>query len=348
MASQTPVILREADFRKELRSDPAPGYLLFGEEDYLKAIALRQAREALGGDPSFACFNEILLDGLDFTPEKLKRALLPLPMMAERKVIVLRGLNFVSMRPSDLEGLCRVLAELPDNPHNVLLVSVAAGAIEEGYLPKRPSAILCRLGEFLTPVQFERCSPQKLNGWCIRHFTHNGVEATPALCDVLIAHCGRTMSVLANEIDKVSYYLLAHGRSTLREEDIREATSSSTEYDAFAFANAIMEHDLPTALEVLADLKFRRTEPLLLLSEVIRTVCDMRNVRRLTQEGRAAADIASLLRLHAFKVSLYQKHTATDTDARLEEAMRACIAADQALKQSPSGYGALETLVCSL
>ena len=40
-------ILKEADFRKDLKSSPTGGYLFFGEEDYMKSAALRLAREAI-------------------------------------------------------------------------------------------------------------------------------------------------------------------------------------------------------------------------------------------------------------------------------------------------------------
>ena len=40
-------ILKEADFRKELKSAPSGGYLFFGEEDYMKSATLRMARQSV-------------------------------------------------------------------------------------------------------------------------------------------------------------------------------------------------------------------------------------------------------------------------------------------------------------
>ena len=77
-------LLKEADFRKELKSNPRAGYLFFGDEDYLKAFAVKQARELICPDPSFAFFNEIRLDAMDFEAQKLIDALMPLPMMADK------------------------------------------------------------------------------------------------------------------------------------------------------------------------------------------------------------------------------------------------------------------------
>ncbi len=342
------IILNEADFRKQLSEAPAGAYLLFGENDYLKNFAVHRARELLGGDPAFACFNEIILDALDFTPEQLRSALMPPPMMAERKVILIRGLNFENMKPSEPDALCDVLAELNEYDYNTVLIPVASGAIDEGYLPKSPSKILKKLAEHLTLVRFERCSPAKLNDWCIRHFKHNDVTATPALCSTLIDSCGRNMFTLANEIDKISYYVLSHGRSEATSADIAAAACTTSEYDAFAFTDALMERNAPRALDILADLKFRHTEPLFVLGEVIRTACDMSAVLTLTRDGVSPPEISKRLGMHEYKVSLYRRHAASAGDAGLRRMIEACRIADRALKLSPRGYDALETLICSL
>ena len=199
-------IIKESDFRKEIRSAPRAGYLFFGDEDYLKAFAIRQARELICPDPSLSFFNEMRLDAIDFTPQKLLDALLPLPMMADRKLITLSGLNFNSMRADEINGLLDVLAALPEYDYNLLIIHVAADALNPGYLPKSPSEILKKLGEYLTPVQFERCTTAKLTAWVEKHFAHNGVEASPALCSSMTEYCGHSMFILAGEIDKLSFY----------------------------------------------------------------------------------------------------------------------------------------------
>lgn len=340
-------IKKEADFRREIKGTPAAGYLFFGEEDYLKSNCIAQARQQLCPDEVLQTFNEILLDALDFTPGRLQDALAALPMMADRKLVVLRGLNVTTMRQGELDELCAVLEHLPDYDYNTLIISLSAGAIDEGYLPKRPSAALSRLGELLTPVQFERCTPAKLAGWCARHFEHNGVSCTPELCARVIDKCGRGMYTLAAEIDKISYHALAHGRTDLTAQDVDAAACATVEFDAFAFANAMMERDFAGALEILADMKLRRVEPTIILGEVIRISCEMLAVRRMSAEGRTATEMSRVLGVHEFKVSLYQKSAAARSEAELLRAINACNEADTALKRSPQGYIALERLICA-
>jgi DNA polymerase-3 subunit delta len=341
-------ILKDADFRREIKSAPALGYLLFGEEDYLKNLAVTYARETLLGDPSFACFNEVIIDALDFHPEKLRSALMSFPMMADRKVILLRGLDLDAMKASELDALCEVLGELEEYDYNTVLLPVASGSLDEGYLPKSPSKTLTKLCAVLRPVRYERCTPAKLIGWCIRHFEHNGATAAPEICQGLIDACGRNMMTLASEIDKVSYYVLAHGRTAVTAEDIRAAACQSVEYDAFAFAGALMDRNTTRALDILSDLKFRRVDPLFVLSDVIRTGCEMLSVLLLTREGKTPTEISSVLKMHEYKVTLYRKSAASAGENAVRRMIAAAEEADLALKSSPQGYEALERLICSL
>jgi DNA polymerase III delta subunit len=346
-ASAPMTILKDADFRKEIKSAPAVGYLLFGEEDYLKNISVEFARQTLCPDEGMRAFNEIILDALDFTPDKLLNALGTLPMFADRKVILLRGLNFTAMRQSEIEGLCQVLEQLSAYDYNTLLLPVAADAMDVGFLPKRPSALLSRLAEMLHIVQYERCTPAKLLGWVARHFEHNGVAASPELCTKVIDLCGRSMHTLASEIDKISYYARSHDRTVLTEADITAAACVTVEFDAFAFANALTDRNHALALAILSDMKFRRVEPTVILGEVIRVSCDLLAIRRMTSEGRTTAEMAKALgNVHEYKVGLYQKSAARRTVEELQATVAACAEADTALKLSPQGYLVLERLIC--
>lgn len=341
------VILSDAEYRRQLQKSPAPGYLLFGDEDYLKLHALEAARQVIL-DPAFAAFNEIRLDALDYTPARLLDALTPLPVMAERKLVTITGMDLSSMRAPDVDRFCEMAEQLGEYPHNCLVVVVPQEGMDVGYLPKRPSALFSRLAACLVPVRYDRVTVPKLVGWVAKHFTHGGVAADPDTAAFLIDYCGRDMFTLAAEVDKLCCYVLAHGRTAVTADDIREVACAGIEYDAFAFGNAVMEGRRADALAALAILRHRRVDPILLLGEVIRTWSDMLSVRLLTAEGRRPDEIAAVTKLHSYKVTLYQKASASIDDARLRRAITLCAEADAELKLSPQGYAAIERLVCGL
>lgn len=345
-------ILKDTDFKKELKSSLRRGYLFFGEEDYLKSFAVRSAEEAICPDATFSFFNVIKLDALDFTPAKLLDALMPMPMMTERKLVVLSGLNFTAMRSGELDELCESLSALEEYDYNTLIVTAASDCLDVGYLPNKPSTALKKLAEHLTPVQFDRCTPSRLNAWVQKHFAHNGVQADPAFCSKMIDYCGRGMFQLAAEIDKLSFYERFHGRETVSEKDLYLVCTPLVEYDVFAFVNAIMEGNQDAALSILADYKFRRIDPIIVLADMIRVFCDMESIRAMQADGVPFQEIAAYFkqafRYHEYKVGLYQKSLRQTSEKRLRHAIDACVSADAALKRSPQGYASIEKLICSI
>ena len=132
-------IITDAEYRKLIGKTAGRAFVLFGSEDYLKAHAIKQTREAICPDETFAFFNEIRIDAVGFAPDKLINALMPIPMMSERKLVTLSGLNFNNMKPSDLEALCDAVSALEEYDYNTLIVTVAADCLNPGLLPKRPS-----------------------------------------------------------------------------------------------------------------------------------------------------------------------------------------------------------------
>ena len=343
-------ILKEADFRRELKASPTGGYLFFGEEDYMKSASLRAARRAITeADPAMAPFNDIHIDGLDFTPGALLDAMAVPPMGGDRKIITVSGLPFDALRASDLDRLCEALAAIPDYPFNLVILSSAADTLDPGQLPKKPSELLTTLSEYLRPVHFERNTPAKLYAWVQKHYAAAGAQADADVCRFTVDYCGRSMFTLAGEIDKVAYYALAHGRASVTAQDVRTAATPVMEYDAFAFTNAITERHRADALDVLADLKLRRVEPVILLSEVSRVLCDLYAVRTMADGGLTVGEIATALKIHEYRAGLYLKQARSVDPARLRAAIAAAEAADRSLKRSAAdAYGVIERLICGL
>ncbi len=341
-------IMKEDIFRKQLKTGLSGGYLFFGEEDYLKGFSIRAAREAICTDETFAVFNDVSIAPIDYTPSALLNALMPLPMMSDKKIITLSGLAVSDMKRGEIDDLCDVLSTLPDYDYNVLIISVPSGLIDEGNLPKRPSAILTELSKYLTPVKFDSVTGSRLVSWVGKHFSHHGVSASPEICSLLIEKCGKSMFTLASETEKLSYYVLQNGRSTVSTEDIEKVAISVIDSDAYALANAILDGKYAAAMDALNVMKFRRVEPIMILSEVSRVICDLVSVRSLQSEGASVSEISSLLKMNEYKARLYASAASGRSAERLKNTLLLCSEADLAIKLSPQGYTAIERLICTL
>ena len=337
-------IMKEADFRKEIKTNPYKAYLFFGEEDYMKSFALSTATEAISPDPSLAFFNEIKFDSFTYSADALLDAMMPLPVMAERKLIVVSGIDLGAMKPPEADALCAVLAQLDEYDYNTVIINVAADRFDPGILPKKPSSLLKKLGEHLKPVIFEKNTPHRLAVWVGKHFEHNGVSATPEVCAFVVERCGRDMFALASETDKLSYYALSMGRNEVFAGDVEGIAIPATEYDAFAFTNAIGGGRKEEALRILADLKQRRIDPIVIMGEITKTACDMLAISSLSSDGLTVGEISKVLGIHEYRVTVALRSCPKADSCKTM--VRRCRDADLEVKNTRDGYSVLEKLIC--
>ena len=339
-------IITEADFRRQIKTQIAPGYLFFGEEDYLKSHAASSLRAEVCPDEAFAIFNCVKVSPLEYDPAMLVATMSAPPMMGERKFIELCGFNISKMLAEDFDVFCEVLSALADYDYNVLVLSVSSDCIDEG-TKKKPNERFAKLCELLTPVRFEKCPPQKLALWAARHFEHNGVAASAAVCAKTVEYCGRDMYKLAGEIDKISFYVRAKGRDAVEVEDIIKTASPDTDYDTFAFANALTAGNAARALEILSFMKNRRIEPVFIMGQITAAFCDLMLVKELSEDGMGVAEISAATKMHSYKAEIYLNAVREVSRASLARMLDLCADADAAIKSS-RGYEAIELLICSI
>lgn len=347
-------VIKEDAFRKQIKKGLSGGYLFFGDEDYMKSFDLRAAREAVCPDETFAIFNDVSIDALDYSPSALLDALIPPPMMTEQKIVTVSGLSIANMRANEIGELCEALGELPKYDYNVLIISIPAGEIDVGNLAKKPSDVFTRLTEFLTPVHFESVTGARLVAWVGKHFEHNGVTASPEVCAELINYSGHSMFALSQETEKLAFYVLWNGRTSVTSEDVRNVAIAEMSLESFALANAIADGKNEDAMKALSVMKFRRAEPIDVLSEVSRTICDLFEIKALKDQGLPFAEIVSAFNANKknkaseYKIKLYAGKAAGKSDEKLRRAVLLCSEADLSLKSYSQGYEAIERLICSL
>jgi DNA polymerase III delta subunit len=227
--------MTESDFRAELKSLHG-GYLFFGGEDYLKYTYSKEVYKRVL-DGTFDEFNHIVIYGEEFTPAVLSQAIGALPMMAEKKLVEVRCVDFNSIKKDTLLALCDVLSTLSENEHTVLIIRADNDFFTAGRLPNNPSEVYRALTKYLTPVEFEFPTPSRLKSWVIRHFSDNQTEFDPSLTDKLVEVCGHDMWTLSNEIDKLSAYIKC----------MDELKAGNREFEAAArqTKKALVEMNLP-------------------------------------------------------------------------------------------------------
>ncbi len=340
------MILSEADFRKRLKGEIGGIFLFFGAEDYLKAYCITAARQTVCPDEGLACFNDITIDFPDYTPDALENALAAPPMMSECKLVVLKSIDFGAMKAADQETLCGILEAYKDDSSNLLILSVVPGGIEQG-TPKKPDPLFTRLSSLATPVHFEEATPQKLAVWVQRHCASRKVSITDANARLLLEIAGKSMYTLASEIEKLCFYVLAHGRAEVTEADIRHVAIPVEECDTFALSNAAMAGKRREALEALAVMKVRQIKPEFVFTEISRLYADLYLTKLYLENGKTVADVASLFHIHSYRAGLYAKAIEKVSFSQLRRILALCTDTDLAMKSyGKRNYEQIEKLIC--
>ena len=337
---------------KELMQDLAGGkiYLFAGPEDYLKRHTLAEVQKKLVPDDAFAAFNFLRFHGETPDFERLVDALSSPPMMAEAKLVVWEHVDFSSMgereRDRVIEGIASLSAAM--DPETVLIFLAGSEGLDLG-TERRRSPIYRKLEKVLCVVEFDLADERRLIPWIGRHFAQCGVTSTPEVCAHLIALCGRSMTILANETDKIAFYVLERGRNAVTLADVDNAASPIRESEAFALTNALLDRDRSAAFAALLDLKERRVDAAVAVGALCRFYSELLTVAAFG--GTAASEVSRITKMNEYKLKLYQKAVRRVSLEQIRREADRCRAIDEATKGMAvgvGGYTAIERFIASV
>lgn len=343
MATSSLKTLRDAIKRRAFDG----AYLITGEDDYQKDDAVRQLVEA-ALDPALRDFNLDTRPAADFNAETLGVLLSTPPMMAERRVIVLREVN--ALKKDARQALDQYLKS--PAPDLLLIMTSTAGAKADA-----------TLSAATTVLEFDPLTGDRIPKWIAHHATSElGIGITESAIELLQAAVGSDLHQLAAELDKLASYV--QGRSGEIGEDavasIVGVRRGETQADLL---DAIADRNLSRALElvphVLAQPKTTAVSVVMILSTQMLAISWGR--ARLDEglsRARLAQEYFELLReTGAFTGRSWGSATAVWARAAerwsrqaLDRALDSLLEADVALKESrvSSEEQLLATVVLSL
>lgn len=340
--------MNEAEFRAELKN-LSGGYLFLGSEDYLKFSYSKEVQKAVL-DGSFDEFNHTVLYAEEYSASALESAISSLPMMAEKKLVEVRGVNFNSFKKDDIASLESVLSSLEANEHTVLLIRADSDYFNPGRLPKAPSELYKAMTKYLKPVVFDFPTPARLKSWILRHFSQHNVKLDQSLCDKLVSVCGHDMWAISCEISKLCAFALGTDKDEILDSDIDNICCKTTEYDDFQLTNALLEKNRALVFETLYRQKASFEPASTILNSVMRMYMELYLVYRLSSNGLGKAQIASSTGIHEFKVGMYLRSLSDTNPKKFPRAVELCQEADVTMKSASntSPYLVLERLVSAL
>lgn len=292
----------------------APVYILASAEPLLVDRALAAIREA-AVPAALRAFNEDSVDGRGASASRILAAARTLPMMAERRLVLVRDL--AQMPAAELGELIPYL-EAP-SPETVLVATTSkvdkrlkfyAAAGKKGFLHE------------LTP-------PRDLGGWVADEARRRNVAIAPPARSRLVEVIGADLSRLSLALEQLALYA---GDRPIAVDDVDDLVADTRERSVFELTDAIGAGDRPRALAAVTSLIDQRQSAVGVIAMLARHVRQLALFRAGRDSGLGKPDLARLLGVPPFVVDKLGRQAGRYSDAALGRAGAALSSADRALK----------------
>lgn len=210
-----------------------PVYYLHGDDDYRKDAAIRELTAA-ALDPATRDFNYDQLRAGDATPERLASALHTPPMMAERRLVILRDLPALK---KDARAVLEPYLTRPSRDTVLVLVAPAGAKVDK------------QAEDLAAAYAFGQLTDKDLPDWIAQHAREaHGTAISPAAVALLQSVVGHDVAFLAAELDKLASYT---GGAEIDEEAVAAVAGVRRGETMGDFLDRIAERNAPAALALI-------------------------------------------------------------------------------------------------
>ncbi len=311
---------------------PETVYLLYGDEDVLKDEAVRMLIDAAVG--SSRDFNLDVRYAPDLSPESFHALVNTPPMLAERRAVVIRGVELLGKRKTKLrDEVLRYLAT--PNPTTLLVLVVAAG--------EEPDPDIVRTS---TAARLDALAAERVPRWLQHRATTLGFTLAPDAMDLLFKAVGNDLTTLSRELEKLAS--LGTGTDTHRPVTLEDVSSlvgvrrNETIFDlvdaalerraarAAQLVEPVLEQAGMSGVKILSLLGTHLVGTALARSERDRGVSPSHLPDILYRQMQAVRPYG--MRSYKEEAARWSAWSALWTARELGDALRAALAADNALK----------------
>jgi DNA polymerase III subunit delta len=221
------------DLKRVLKGEPPPVIVLHGEEDFLIEQMQDEVIDRVLGDQDRS-FNLDMLYGSDIDGADLIARASAFPMMADRRVVVVREVDHVKKDDLDL------LANYVKSPSSSTVLLLTGAKVD--FRKKAFAAVASTGNAYACNPLYERDAVE----WAVAAVRKDRRTIDDEAAATLVARVGTSLRELRNELDKL--YLFAGDRTALTASDVGQVVGQSREISPFELQKAVGTRDVGRAL----------------------------------------------------------------------------------------------------
>lgn len=317
-------------------------YFFYGEEEFLVEESISALLEA-AVDPATRGFNCDIVYGGDANADDIVALANAFPMMAERRVVLVREFEKLSGKepakgaaPDDVAFIRYVKQP---SPTTVMILSA-----EEPDMRRSPYV---QLGKSAVAVQCKRMYERDALKWIEGRAKRKGKQLGAEAARLLLAQVGVSLRTLSNEIDKL--FVFTGERQTITEDDVRHVVGLSHESTIFELQKALGERRVADAWRICERLLVYEKPPFV-ITMLGRFYAQIHQTRAVIASGRTDRQaVAAQLKINPYFADEFIGYARSHSERQIDAAFLALRETDRLVKTSQTDAGvALHILMTKL
>lgn len=325
--------LTEAQWKKAAdRLELGGLYFLYGEEKYLISTYQKKLLKKVSEQP-FADFNVQRFSGDGLLADRVADAAEALPMMAEKKYVVITDLDVEKLPARELSKLYELVENLPESTVLLVFQPTLLMDLKKSAAWKKWITAVKKQG---TVVEVRPREGAELEKLLCAYAEKRGCDLSRQDAGFLISQCGKELQTLFHELDKLCAYI---GKGTITRAVIDRLAVKNLETTVFLLSKALVSAQYDKAYSLLDLLYQQREEPVAVLAVLSSAYVDLYRVRACVQGGHSPAELANYFPYKGkeFRLKNAERDMKGLSLEKLRESLEALLETDIGLKSSRTG-----------
>ena len=260
-------------------------YLLYGTKDYKINEEIKKICKNI---------DEMDINKYDLTKDDINNILddaMTIPMFSDKKIIIVD--NAVAFTGSSNLGQDEILNYLNSPNENTILIFIVHN--EKIDSRKKITKIIQKVGKVLEYSNEE--NPFSKAASLLKNY-----KIDTNTLNLFIERVGNNPLIIEKEIEKIKIY--KEDNKNITKEDILNLTVKTIDTDIFKLIDYIVKKDRNHALEIYNEMLKINEEPLKIIIILAGQFRIMYQSKQLLKKGYTEKDIASILKIHPYRVKL--------------------------------------------